>query len=192
VTHRLNLFDTPESLATTASSFFNEGYAAGGNLLVVAKPANRAGILGALQRAGCFPEGGNGHQRLVALDAREILERITRDGAIDARLFETAVVPVVERLAATGPLSIYGEIVELLAEQGDFSGAIRLEQLWNTLAEKHPFTLLCGYSSAHFTASESMSALRDLCGAHTHSTATTDDTLGRWLLATAEISPSAA
>lgn len=185
VNHRLQLFDTPESLATSVSSFFVEGYNAGGNLLVIAKPRHRDAILSALQKAGCFPDDAHDRQRLVALDAGEILGRITRQGSVDRRLFDAVVPPVVQRLAATGRLWIYGEVAELLTEQQDFLGAIRLEQMWNGLAKLCPFTLLCGYSSAHFTASASKPALRDICGTHTHSSATTEDALGRWLLASA-------
>ena len=90
--------------------------------------------------------------------------------------------PLVEQLAATGKLWIYGEVVELFAEQEDFAGAIRLEELWNGLAAKIPFTLLCGYSSAHFAPPSAKHALRDICGTHTHSAATAADTLGQWLL----------
>lgn len=183
--HRLQLFDTTESLASSVSSFLAEGYNAGGNLLVIAKGRHRGAILSALQEAGCSPEDTHGRQRLVALDAGEILERMTRQGSVDSRLFDAVLAPEVQRLAATGRLWIYGEVVELLAEQQDFLGAIRLEQMWNGLAKVCPFTLLCGYCSAHFTAPASKPALRKIRGTHTHSSATTDDALGRWLLASA-------
>ena len=187
MTHWLHLFDTPESLASTVTSFFVEGYKAGGNLLIVAKPQHRTAILSALQSAGCFPEDSRGRQRLVALDASEIRERITRRGVVDGRLFDSVVGPLVEQLAATGKLWIYGEVVEPFAEQEDFAGALRLEEMWNGLAERVPFTLLCGYSSAHFAPSSAKDALRDICGTHTHSAATVADTLGQWLLRTSDI-----
>ena len=187
MTHRLHLFDTPESLAATVTSFFVEGYRAGGNLLIVAKPQHRTAILAALQSAGCFPEDSHGRQRLVALDASETLDRITRRGVVDGRLFDAVVAPLVAQLAATGKLWIYGEVVELLAEEEDFAGAVRLEEMWNGLAARIPFTLLCGYSSAHFAPSSAKQALRDICGTHTHSVATAADTLGQWLLTTSHI-----
>ena len=185
VNHRLQLFDSPESLAASVSSFFVDGYGQGANLLVVARPRNLSAILGALRQAGCFPEDRCGNQRLVALNPMETLERISRNGVVDERLFQSVVEPVVERLAATGELFIYGEIVDLLAEQDDFVEATRLEEMWNRLARKHAFTLLCGYSSAHFTARDARPALRDICATHSHVGATPDDALGRWLLAIA-------
>ena len=183
MTHRLQLFDSPETLTASVSSFFLDAYASGGDLLIVAKPAHRASVLLALREAGCFPEDIRGQQRLIALDAGEILERITRNGLIDTRLFETVVGPLVARLARRGNLWIYGEIVELLAEQADFAGATRLETLWNRLAERYPFRLFCGYSSAHFTSTDARAALREICLTHNHVSATREDALGHWLLA---------
>ena len=183
MTHRLQLFDSPETLTASVSSFFLDAYASGGDLLIVAKPGHRASVLLALRDAGCFPENALSRQRLIALDAGEILERITRNGVIDARLFEAVVGTLVARMARRGDLWIYGEIVELLAEQADFAGATRLEMLWNKLAERYRFRLFCGYSSAHFTSPDARAALREICLTHDHVSATREDALGHWLLA---------
>ena len=72
----------------------------------------------------------------------------------------------------------------MLAEQGDLGAAFALEQLWNALGSEMPFTMMCGYCSAHFTASTAQRSLRDICGTHTDVMADADDTLGRYLLAT--------
>jgi hypothetical protein len=183
--HRLQLFDSPETLAASVSSFLIDGYNNGGNLLIAAKPRHRTDILAELRRAGCFVDNASSNQRLVALDAGEILERITRNGAVEERLFRGLASNIVERLVSTGPLFVYGEVVELLAEQEDFIGARRLEEMWNRLGEKFRFSLLCGYSSAHFTGRAARTPLKEICATHSHSSATQDDTLGRWLLATA-------
>jgi hypothetical protein len=40
----------------------------------------------------------------------------------------------------------YGEMVDILWREGKIDAAIELEQLWNELASKYSFTLLCTYS----------------------------------------------
>lgn len=55
---------------------------------------------------------------------------------------------------------IYGEIVTLLAAEGDFVSILQLEHLWNTVAGEVPFTLVCGYFAEHFGAPRSSEALR--------------------------------
>ncbi len=48
------------------------------------------------------------------------------------------------------PTRFYGEMVDLLAERGDFKGAVDLESAWNRVLAHVPATVLCGYSSSHF------------------------------------------
>ena len=182
LSHRLHLFDTPDTLGKTVASFLLDGFLAGDHLLIVAKPRHRDAVFVSLRHAGCFPEKIDGPQRLVVLDAADVLRQITHKGMIDAALFRKTVKPLVETLARTGRLRIYGEVVELLAEEEDMAGALALEQLWNDLATEVPFTLMCGYSSAHFMGNVGRRALKHICRAHTQSIATEEDPLGSYLL----------
>jgi hypothetical protein len=43
--------------------------------------------------------------------------------------------------------------------------AVRLETLWNQLAQSHAFGLLCGYSMGHFYKD---AAHQEICRLHTH------------------------
>jgi hypothetical protein len=47
-------------------------------------------------------------------------------------------------------LRAYGEMVDVLWKQGRTESAIKLEILWNKLALKYNFALLCGYSMGSF------------------------------------------
>jgi hypothetical protein len=179
VTHRLQLFDTPQSLAQSVTQFLIEGYERGDNLLVAAKRRNLDTILTALEARGCFSKEHD-RQRLIALDASELLTHLRRHGVVDALRFEAEIGTLVERLSGSGPLRVYGEIVEVLAEEGDFAGAVKLEKLWNDLGARYPFTLMCGYSSAHFATD--MTALSQICATHDHVCVASDDTLGSYLL----------
>ena len=44
----------------------------------------------------------------------------------------------------------FGEMVAVLWAEGNQSGAIRLEELWNSLRETHRFSLFCAYPMSHF------------------------------------------
>ena len=185
MTHRLQLFDTPQSVASAVTSYLVDGYNQGDNLLIVAKAQHRHDIFAAMSEADCFRDGPQGPQRLVALDADEVLARLSPHGIVDRARFQSEIGELVARLAASRPLRVYGEIVEVLAAQGEYEEALRLEHLWNELGAQHAFQLMCGYSSAHFTAPETKAALRHICEAHSHSTAAHDDVLGSYLLASA-------
>ena len=62
-------------------------------------------------------------------------------------------------------------------------GAMQLAALWYELSDRQRFTLLCGYTAAHFAVPQSFPALQAICGAHTRVQKNTSDLLGNWLIA---------
>ncbi|MEO7861228.1 MAG: hypothetical protein ABIU05_12435, partial [Nitrospirales bacterium] len=46
--------------------------------------------------------------------------------------------------------------------------AIRLEELWNELATRHTFSLLCGYPMSGFPDQKDHLSYLQVCHAHTH------------------------
>ena len=113
-------------------------------------PAPRIGSRSArtLERRGFAVEDSSAD--LTMIDARKIRTRLMRRGVLDpARMDETLGGILTELSAAPGGLRVYGEIVELFAEEGNFEQACSLEDYWNHLQKKYGFMLLCGYSAAH-------------------------------------------
>jgi hypothetical protein len=70
--------------------------------------------------------------------------------------------------------------VELFAEEGAFDQAAALEDYWTQLAAQHHFTLLCGYSAAHFADPGNARYLREICARHTKVRSHSADSLGTW------------
>jgi hypothetical protein len=182
--HIFQLFDTPESLGNVVSAFLNDGWEEGEHLLVVAKPRHWNRTVERLRRRGWSEDDAVEQGRLTVLDATSTLPQIMRGQRPDPARFQQTIGSIVSRLASRtrGGLRIYGELVELLAEEGNFEGARQLETLWNDLRQQHPFTLLCGYSAAHFADSRTGSALRSICDCHTRVQRNSSDLLGSWLL----------
>ena len=178
--HIVQLFDAPRSLADAVSQYLIDGRALGNNLLVIARASHWNLIEGYLERRG-FPIG-DPSQRLTVVDARKLRSRMTRRGLLDpARVHETLGEMVDELAAESGGLRVYGELVELFAEEGNFEQAAALEDYWNHLLEKDNFTLLCGYSAAHFADPGHSHHLREICGRHTCVRSQSADSLGTWL-----------
>ena len=67
----------------------------------------------------------------------------------------------------------YGEMVDVLWKDGKEAAAIRLEMLWNQLANTRKFSLLCGYSMGSFYKD---AAFDDICQQHTHVVSAGGDT----------------
>ena len=183
--HIVQIFDTTESLADTVSAFLHDGYRRGDHVLVVAKPKNWAAVSDRLEERACPVAAAIAAGRLVVLDAATTLAKFMRHGLPDAHLFSSVIGDLVHRLnAETGAgLTIYLEVVELLAEEGNFRGAQRIETLWNELGERCSFRLLCGYSAAHFVSPGADAALREICDSHSRVQANAADPLATWLLA---------
>lgn len=183
--HILQLFDTPESLGNVVSAFLNDGWENGEHLLVVAKPRSWQRTAARLARRGWKEDDAIAEGRLTVLDAQATLPGIMRGQLPDPALFQETIGTLVSRLAsaARGGLRVYGELVEILAEEGNFDGARHLEAFWNDLQQRHHrFTLLCGYSAAHFSDMRTASALRAICGCHSRVQRNSSDLLGSWLL----------
>ena len=180
--HLVQLFDESDSRVEGVANFLYRGWQGNGPLLVVARPINWALIQARLEAKGCPVAAIIAEGRLVALDAATTMASFLQDDSPKPSLFDKHVGTMVSRLSKRGRLHAYGEMVDILAEQGRFQAAHELEILWNQLAARESFTLLCGYASAHFGDARDAEALHRICRAHTGVHADAADLLGTWLL----------
>jgi hypothetical protein len=178
------LFDSHESAAYTLASFVTEGIARGEQVLLVARLEdwNRAAVKLASDQtlADALMSG-----QLVVRDSGRILGALLVDGWPSRERFDKTVGDLIESYAGRNePLRVYGDMVDLLAADGRFEGAEQLEVLWNDLRVRlqAPLTLLCGYSSAHFSDAASTGALRRLRALHSHQQCGARDFVARHLL----------
>lgn len=181
--HIVQFFDSRESLANSVAAFLAEGCRQGERLLIVAKPKNWVAT-GSRLKAGGYSLADGGSTSITIFDAQTALGQFMRQGLPDSVLFHRTIGELVRKLAsqrAVG-LRVYSEMVEILAEEGNFHAAQRVEELWNELAVRHSFVLLCGYSSAHFASRETREALVGICATHSHVHKTAADPLAEWLL----------
>lgn len=161
------------------TAFVAEGLRENARAVVVARPMHWTAIAGALRDQGLTTDG------VVSLDARTTLTLLMREGRIDAHRFDAIVRPMIAELAAASParLRIYGEMVDILASDGQFAAVDALEGCWNALLPRVDARLLCGYASAHFAVGD-RTQLLSVCHAHSHVRTGGDDSLGAWLVRT--------
>jgi MEDS: MEthanogen/methylotroph, DcmR Sensory domain len=190
--HIVQFFDSDESRAECVAGFLADGLAIGEPAIIVAKPSNWAATFQQMEARGLPVQRAIDEGSIVVKDADETLRRICRDGVPDASAFENVVGKAVAGLSRSGGrIRAYGEMVDMLAQNGDLAEAIKLEALWNRLGERTPFVLLCGYSAAHFVATTTHRALREICGAHSSVHRHPQDPLATWLLNSAHDTPGA-
>jgi hypothetical protein len=182
--HVVQLFDEPQSLVAALSDFLVSGFNRNDYLLVVARPAHWALTAPELDARGCGVAETIASGRLVILDAATTLATFMVDGDPDPDRFHASVGTLVSQMCqrSGSGITVYGEMVDILAAQRNFHGAERLEQLWNELSETCALRLLCGYSAASFGDAASSAPLERICGLHDSSSARSTDLLATWLL----------
>ena len=168
--HAVRFYNDSNSLCGIVGTFIAEGLAKGEPAIVIATPEHIAAIDDCLREAGVDVASQKRVGELVTLDAREALETFMADGLPDAETFRHNIGGVIRQVLGDrqgGSVRAYGEMVNLLWQDGLEASAIRLETLWNDLANTHEFKLLCGYSMGHFYKG---TALDDIKGQHSHLT----------------------
>lgn len=185
--HYAQLFDDPDSLGTGVAAFLGRAYDDGDKLLVISTPRHWQLTARSLEHGGYDLSAMAEHGRIVIRDAAALLESATHGGVPDAAAFDQSVGDLVREMSASARVSVYGELVELLAMDGDFDSVMHLEALWNELAARCSFRVMCGYSSGHFAALGGETRLRTVCDAHAQVHTSIGDPLGSWLLKAARL-----
>jgi signal transduction histidine kinase len=86
-----------------------------------------------------------------------------RDGSLNSELFSTVIGGLVAQAAAGGRrVRIFGEMVALLAGQGEHAAVIRLETFWNQHQKRQRFSLFCAYPMHKL----GQTAVGDICAQH--------------------------
>ena len=171
--HAVQFYKDAQSLAGTVAKFLYDGLNIGEPAIIVATTKHAAAVTAELAVLGVDVQELRRTGELQVLDARKLLSAFMIGDRPDALMFRSNVGDVIERLCSGRrpcPVRVYGEMVDLLWQDGNSEGAIRLEILWNQLASAYDFALLCGYAVGHFykeTAREG-SGMEDVCRHHSH------------------------
>jgi hypothetical protein len=166
--HAVRFYENDKSLSQIVAKFLRAGLAAGNPGIVIANPAQRAGIIRELVNGSSDVVQLQHSKDLVLLDAEETLSSFMTNGEPDAERFKNSMCEVI-KTACGGrencELRIYGQMVDILWQKGSHEAAIRLEILWNQLALTQAFSLLCGYAMGHFYKDANV---QEVCRHHTH------------------------
>jgi hypothetical protein len=168
--HAVQFYDDEKTLYTTVAGFLGQGMVDEQPAILIATAAHREPILDYLTSRMLDVNHAQQTGDLIVLDAHETLERFMRAEVPDRDAFESTVGGLIRTLLAkrSGRMLIraYGEMVDVLWKDGKPDAAIRLEILWNQLADRYGFALLCGYSMGHFY--KQTDRFEDVCRQHAH------------------------
>jgi signal transduction histidine kinase len=163
--HVVQFYEEDTVLLDSVASFCQDAIQQGGVAIVVATAAHREGIEARLRNSGL--DLAADQDQYVALDAAELLDRFMVEGMPDPDRFMRELGELVSRVAAgRREVRVFGEMVALLAAEGNVGGAIALEDCWNALQRTHPFALFCAYPIDRFAGESGATFMREVCAAH--------------------------
>lgn len=166
--HLVQFYDNSALLEATVARFIGDALEAGSSGLVIATKAHVAGIEEGLRRRGIDVTGAAARGQYVTYDAAATLAAFMRAERPDPQRFTEVVGSIVTAAAGrsrTAP-RIFGEMVALLCAEGNREAAVHLEELWNDLAKRQPFSLLCAYPMRCFATAQHRDGFREVCDLH--------------------------
>jgi len=171
--HSVQFYEDDAFLLDGLGRFIGAALGAGEAAIVIATPAHRQALRQQLGDLDLDVARLEEHGRYVALDAAETVSQFMVDDWPDRSRFFDVVGGALDRLRAASrsahpQIAAFGEMVAILWAEGNPEAALRLEQLWNELAETHAFDLHCAYPLRLFARAEDAERVGRVCAEHDH------------------------
>lgn len=170
--HRVVFYESRQYLVDSTADFLAEALDRGETAVAIATREHLTAIEQVLAAAGT----SRGQGALVALEAQATLDRFMVDGDPDPATFFDVIGDILDGLPASGGQPhVFGEMVAVLWEQGNVTGALAVEDLWNDLARSRSFLLSCAYPIQAFDSEAAAADFRSICMKHSSVTAAERD-----------------
>ncbi len=165
--HFVQFYETDEFLLYSVSDYIATALRSGDAAVVVATRPHRQGVEERLQAYGLDLAAARADGQYVSLDADETLSRFMVAGEPDPGRFVELIGGIISQATEGGrQVRVFGEMVALLAEEGNHTAVVRLEELWNGLQKIHSFSLFCAYPMDQFSKESPAQLLGDVCAEH--------------------------
>lgn len=167
--HSVQFYENDWFLCERVADFVHDGMRTGEPTVVIATQAHREEIERVLKQTAEFASTpSEAPPEVVWLDADATLDELLIEGWPSATRCESVLGALIDTISRKGSLHVraFGEMVAILCAREKPEAALRLEQLWNDLAGKHTFSLLCAYPARLFRGDDQTRSFRAICSAH--------------------------
>lgn len=162
--HVVHVYQDPALLADATAEFVAAGLSLGEGALVIARRERHEAILAALGA-----KGQHASSALRLLDAGEALQAVMAQEHPQWNAFEAVCgAPIAELRLQYPGVRAYGEMVDMLWQEGRRRAALQLEEYWNELARPRPFALFCAYRIDPLDGAAYSAGFEHVCRAHSH------------------------
>lgn len=159
--HEVQFYDHDSYLIERLGRYVEEGWALGESVLLFTTPVHREALAVRLN-------GHQEHNQYKVIDAADTLNQFMVNEWPDRQQFYDVMAQLIPETAPRGKgrIRIFGEMVALLWDRGQFDAALHLETLWNQLATQYSFSLLCAYPIRGFSNHNQTLVFQKICLSH--------------------------
>jgi len=149
--HVIQVYETEEVMIETLAGFVETGLHLGDCNVVIVTPPHIAALNDKLISHGIDVDKAMAEDGYIPVNAQETLSKFMVNDQLDEALFKQTMAPIFDRCRnAKRLVRASGEMVALLAAQGNWNATLHLERLWEGIHEKEPFCICCLYPKAIF------------------------------------------
>ena len=185
--HLAQLHKDKQARVEAVSVFVEEGLRRGNGVVVVTSSLEADHLLERLSMDRLDPEVFRRSGQFVIHDAEVLLGQFMKGGMPDWGIFRRTMGSVLDKVEALGysTARVYGDMVDILWQQGQVQAAIRLEELWNDFGRMYPFSLFCSYMYDNRDESFYKNPLHEIGRTHTDIVVSPDDEMCREVMVNA-------
>jgi hypothetical protein len=167
--HSVHIYEDSAALISRLCAIVSSSLRSGDTVLIIATAEHREQLLTDLQDCGLDVRLHAREGRYMMLDAHQTLATFMRDGLPNNKLFTTAVCDILDHahdsaLANGKCLTVFGEMVAVLWQDGRKEAALQLEVLWNDALHGRASHMHCAYPQGILTGSD----LAAISSVHSH------------------------
>jgi DcmR-like sensory protein len=169
--HVVQLYQDLEFYGEAISIFACAGLRKGESVIIVATNPHWKVIGPRIEANGFDLQGLKEQGQLTLLNADETLPRFMLEGMPDGDVFKEIAGDVILRARAGGrypKVRWWGEMVNVLWEQGNTPASLRLEELFHELANIHSIAIFCSFLMDTFNKDIYGGPLQGVCRTHHH------------------------
>src|SRR5689334_19412312 len=169
--HIVQLYQDQQFLNRAVCRFAAGAIANGEGVILVPTPAHWEAFRPRLEAEGVEVKAAQGRGQLTIVDADELLPRFMRDAMPDAPVFLGLAADVIENARGAGrypKVRWWGEMVNILWEQGNVAASMSLEDQFDRLAHHHEIAIFCSFVMDNFNSEVHSRMLPRLSQNHSH------------------------
>jgi hypothetical protein len=164
--HLVQFYDTDSELLDTLEAFVGGGLLRGEAVIVIATTPHLSALRLRLRGRGFDLAVLQMADQFIALDAHDLLDRITCATGPDPARFDAVIRSLLTRArAGERRIRAFGEMVSLLWDRGQRDATLELERLWQLCCARERLPLLCAYPMHGFSRA-SVDAISEICSHH--------------------------